>query len=342
MKIVKGIARAFAALILSAFLPLAVAAPARAETTDVKALQVIPANKDDDLRLFYSNGSVLEGADAMAKMNTDAKLAMWIAGNQFFAMEDVIHRFQKAYPNVGNVAVITLPPGLILNAILAGGWRYQDKDYPMQPDLYASVNLAQLQALRDKDRMDKYMIYVRNKLEIVVATGNPKHIRGIDDLVRPGVRIMLPNPITEGIEKFYIRKVLERHAIWGKLTGGKECRSCQVTPTTYFTSVHHREIPAALKAGTTDVGIVWASEVGYAKKAGVPDEGVSLPPEDSLVNDVAYAIGPITDNAHPKAANQYMKFLASKTGQDVYARYGFIRARKADLQIRPISPTARP
>jgi ABC-type molybdate transport system substrate-binding protein len=299
-------------------------------------LQAIPGNKDDDLRLFYADGRVLDGSQALAHMNADAALTMWIAGNQFFAMEDVIHRFQKADPTVGNVAVITLPPGLILQAILADGWRYGDKDYPMQPDLYASVNLAQLQTLRDKGRMARYMTYVRNQLEIVVATGNPKHIRGIDDLVRPGLRVMLPNPVTEGIEKFYIEPVLVRHGIWDKLTGGQQCKSCQATPTTYFTSVHHREIPAALKAGTTDAGIVWASEVGYARKMGVPDQGVPLPPQDSLVHEVAYAIGPLTGAAHPKAANAYLKFLASKAGQDVYARYGFIRATKADLRIRPI------
>lgn len=243
-------------------LPASVRAASPAPTGNT--LQAIPGNKDDDLRLFYVDGRELKGGQALARMNADAKLTMWIAGNQFFAMEDVVHRFQKADPEVGNVAVITLPPGLILDAILAGGWHYEDKDYPMQPDLYASVNLAQLQTLHDKGRMARYMTYVRNQLEIVVATGNPKHITGIDDLGRPGLRVMLPNPVTEGIEKFYIEPVLKRHGLWDKLSGGKECKSCQATPTTYFTSVHHREIPAALKAGTTDAGIVWASEVGYA------------------------------------------------------------------------------
>ncbi len=305
-------------------------------TTEAKALQAIPANKDDDLRLFYADGRIMNGGEALARMNSDATLTMWIAGNQFFAMEDVIHRFQKANSKVGNVAVITLPPGLILKAILAGGWRYEGKDYVMQPDLYASVNLAQLQTLSDKGRMARYMTYVRNQLEIVVAAGNPKHINGINDLVRPGVRVMLPNPISEGIEAFYIKKELVRHGIWDKLPAGKECKSCQVTPTTYFTSVHHREIPAALKAGTTDAGIVWASEVGYARKMGVPDQGVPLPPADSLVHEVAYAVGPLTNCAHPSAADRYMKFLASNEGQRIYARYGFIKATKADLRVKSI------
>jgi len=312
---------------------------ARAQSSDAKqakGLQAIPGDKDDDLRLFYSDGKVVEGSAALAKMSTDAKLTMWLAGNQFFAMEDVVHSFQKTDPGVGNVAVITMPPGMIVNAIIAGGWRYKGKDYPMQPDLYASVDLGHLEALRDKGKMAQYMIYARNKLEIVVAPGNPKGIKGLDDLARPDLRVMLPNPITEGIAKFYMKKALIRHGIWDKLTGGKECEACQVTPTTYFTAVHHREIPEALKAGTIDAGIVWSSEVAYAKQIGISVQGVPLPPADSFVNEVVYLIGPVTSGAHPKAASQYMRFLASAAGQDVYARYGFIKASKEDLRIRPI------
>lgn len=301
-----------------------------------KSLQAIPGDKDDDLRLFYSDGKTVEGSDALAKMSTDANLTMWLAGNQFFAMEDVVHRFQKTNPGVGNVAVITMPPGMIVNAILAGGWRYKDKDYPMQPDLYASVDLGHLQALRDKGKMAQYMIYVRNKLEIVVAPGNPKHVKGIADLARPDLRLMLPNTITEGIGKVYMKKALVRHGIWEKVSGGKECEACQATPTTYFTAVHHREIPEALKAGTIDAGIVWASEVGYAKQIGISVQGVSLPPEDSFVREVVYLIGPITNSPHAKLANQYLSFIASKAGQDAYARYGFIKASKDDLRMRSI------
>src|SRR5262245_9013156 len=310
--------------------------PVASAQSPAAKLQGIPGDKDDDLRLFYSNGKVAEGSDALAKMGTDANLTMWLDGNQFFAMEDVIHRFQKAYRDVGNVAVITMPPGMIVNAIIAGGWRYQGKDYPMQPDLYASVDLGHLQTLRDKGKMAQYMTYARNKLELVVAPGNPKNIKGLDDLARPDLKVMLPNPVTEGIAKFYMKKALIRHGIWDKLTGGKECEACQVTPTTYFTAVHHREIPEALKAGTIDAGIVWSSEVGYAKQIGISVQGVSLPPEDSFVNEVVYLMGPVTSGAHPKAADRYMRFLASAAGQDVYARYGFIKASKEDLRKRPI------
>lgn len=300
------------------------------------AFELVPPNKDNDLRIFYADGKIAKGAPALEKMNSDAKLAMWLAGNQFFAMEDVIRAFQKAHPEVGNVAVITLPPGIILKAITKGGWNYEGKDYAMQPDIYASVDLGHLKALKAKGMMDKYMIYTHNALELMVAKGNPKNIKGIADLGRGDLKIMLPNPLTEGIMTFYAKKVLQNHKLWDKLSGGKECKSCDPTPNVHFTSVHHREIPDGIKAGKVDVGINWATEVKNALKEGSPVDGVKLPPEDSLIDEVSYAIGTLTASKHREAADKYLGFLRSDSGQEAYARFGFVNASGADLEIKPI------
>ncbi len=301
-----------------------------------QSLEPIPPNKDNDLRLFYADGRVISGSAALQRMDSDANLTLWLAGNQFFAMEDVIRAFQKEHRAAGNVGLITLPPGIILKAINAGGWSYAGKDYRMQPDVYASVQLGHLKALKAKGAMDKYLIYIHNALNLVVAKGNPKNIRGIDDLARGDLKIMLPHPLTEGIMTFYAKKVLVNHKLWDKLSGGKECKSCDPTPNVHFTSVHHREIPDGLKAGTVDAGIVWATETQNALAEGHPMEAVALPATDSLIDEVSYAIGVLTSAKHKDAANSYLAFLQSDQGQSAYARFGFIKASKADLQIRDI------
>ena len=308
--------------------PLAAPAP--------QALEAVPPKKDTDLRLFYTDGTIVTGTAAMQKMDTDAKLTLWLAGNQFFAMKDVIHAFQKAHPEVGNVAVITLPPGILLKAIKAGGWAYEGKEYRMQPDIYASVDLGHLKALKAAGKMSTYMVYTHNQLELMVAKGNPKKIKGIDDLARNDLHIMLPNPIDEGIMTFYAKKVLINHKLWDKLSGGKECKACAPSANVWFTTVHHREIPDALKAGKTDVGIVWATETKNALKEGAPIEKVVLPPQDSLINEVSYAIGTLNGSKHPSAASAYLDFLKSAKGQEAYEKFGFVDASKTDLEIKPI------
>jgi len=326
----------FALFTVGLFTNQAYSADVPQPAASASAFEVIPPNKDNDLRIFYADGKIVKGTPALEKMNSDANLTMWLAGNQFFAMEDVIQAFQKAHPKVGNVAVITLPPGIILKAINKGGWNYEGKDYAMQPDIYVSVNLGHLKALKEKGTMDTYMIYIHNALEFMVAQGNPKNIKGIDDLGRDDLKIMLPNPLTEGIMTFYAKKVLENHKLWDKVSGGKECKSCDPTPNVHFTSVHHREIPDGLKAGTVDVGIVWATETKNALGEGHAVDAVKLPPEDSLINEVSYAIGTLTSSKHKDAASQYLEFLKTDSGQNAYTKFGFISASKAELELNPI------
>lgn len=295
----------------------------------------IPANKDSDLRLFATDGSVVSGPDAMARMHTDADLVLWLAGNQFFAMEDVIRSFQRLSPDIG-VGLITLPPGLLLNAIKAGGWTYGGVDYPGRPDIYASVNLGHLQSLKGLGLMDTYAIYMHNELQIMVADGNPKNIGGIQDLARPEIRTSMPNPISEGIMKFYARPVLVRHGLWDLVSAGQECFSCQTTENNWFTAVHHRETPARILAGQSDAGIVWKTEVLAAIRDGAAVEGVVLPAEDSLREEVSYAIGALAGSPRREAAASFLAFLATPDGQEAYAKFGFVNATAEELRLKPI------
>jgi ABC-type molybdate transport system substrate-binding protein len=295
----------------------------------------IPKGKETDIKLYSANSSsVVIGREALEQM-PKAGLILWIAGNQFFAMDDVIGAFQK-HDQAISVDLITLPPGLLLQAIKAGGWIYEDKEYRGQPDIYASVNLGHLEQLKASAIMDSYMVYMHNELQIMVAQGNPKKIAGVQDLARPDVRTSMPNPVNEGIMQFYIRKVLERHDIWQAISGGKECVHCQTTNNNWFTAVHHRETPDRIVANQSDAGLVWKTEVLAALRNGAQVEAVTLPDEDSLRTEVSYVVGMLTGSKHREAAEAFLNFLRSPEGQDAYAKFGFVRANDAELQPRPV------
>jgi len=295
----------------------------------------IPKDKDSDLKLYAADGRILKGADALGRMQREAGLILWLAGNQFFAMDDVVAAFQKQHSGVA-VGLITLPPGLLLNAIQGGGWTYQGQSFPGLPDVYASVNLNHLKALKEAGLMETYAVYLHNEMELMVAQGNPKRITGIRDLVRPDVRTSLPNPVNEGIMRFYGRKVLERHGIWNQISAGKECASCQTTPNNWFTSVHHRETPERILDGRSDTGIVWVTETMEAKRDGAKVDSVRLPPQDSLVDEVSYAIGSLTKSGNKAMADRYIRFLATAEAKQAYSKYGFVTASDAELRLKPI------
>ena len=298
-------------------------------------LALIPPGKENDLKLYEVGGRIVRGAEAMERMQKDATLVLWLAGNQFFAMDDVVHAFQKQHPH-DVVGLVTLPPGLLADAVVSGGWVLNGQKYPGLPDVYASVNLAHLKRLHAVGLMDRYAVYMHNEIEIMVAKGNPKKIGGIADLGRAGIRTSMPNPINEGIMQFYARKVLERHGMWEQISGGKECMSCQSNGTNWFTAVHHRETPERLHSGTSDAGIVWKTETLEALRSGAQVESVPLAPEDSLRDEVSYAIGAIKGSPRSAAAARYLEFIASPEGQAVYASFGFVSATPQELQSKPI------
>jgi ABC-type molybdate transport system substrate-binding protein len=314
---------------------IATRSPAFAQTTPSKALAEIPRNKDTDLKFYSADGTHQEGAPALDHMMSDAGLVLWVAGNQFFAMDEVIGAFQKSHPGV-TVGLITLPPGLLLAAIQGGGWVYNGKEYRVAPDVYASVNLGHLKQLEAAGLMSRYEIYMHNELQIMVAKGNPKRITGIDDLVRDGVRTSMPNPVNEGIMQFYARKVLERHGIWPAIANGQECVSCQTTERNWFTAVHHRETPERIRDGKSDAGIVWKTEGMEALRHGASVDAVELPAADSLRDEVSYAVGALDNGRHRKNAEDYLAFLGTDAAQEAYARFGFVKARPEELVLRPI------
>jgi ABC-type molybdate transport system substrate-binding protein len=304
------------------------------EASTVLALPSVPDGKETDLKFCASDGGIVTGREALEQMG-HAGLVLWVAGNQFFAMDDVIAAFQRQHTGI-SVGLMTLPPGLLLQAIEADGWTYGGKAYRGRPDVYASVNPRHLRELKKYALMENYLIYMHNELQIMVAKGNPKNIGGIDDLVRSNVLTSMPNPLNEGIMQFYLRKVLERHGLWQAISGGKECASCQTTATNWFTAVHHRETPARIAAGQSDAGVVWKTEGLQALRTNAAVESVELPPQDSLRDEVSYAIGMLTATPHADAARAYLDFVASNAGQEAYAKFGFVRATEDELKLRPI------
>jgi ABC-type molybdate transport system substrate-binding protein len=320
-------------VLLGAVLPFQ--RPVLAQAQPSKPLAVIPPDKDTDLKLYRPDGDIRKGAEALEQMTAGADLVLWVAGNQFFAMDEVIGVFQKTHPGV-TVGLITLPPGLLLSAILGGGWIYNGKEYRGTPDVYASVNLGHLKQLKAAGFMRVYETYMHNELQMMVAKGNPKRISAIDDLVRSDVRTSLPNPVNEGIMQFYARKVLERHGLWLKISSGQECVSCQTTERNWFTAVHHRETPERIRDNKSDAGIVWKTEVMEALRQGAEVDAVELPVADSLRDEVSYAVGPLENAKHRENAEAFLAFLGTAAAQDAYAKFGFVKARPDELMLKPI------
>ena len=176
-----------------------------------------------------------------------------------------------------------------------------------------------------------------NKLELMIAAGNPKNIAGAKDLGRDDLVQSHPNPLTEGIFKFYGSQMLKDLGLHEKVTGGAECKSCwAVDGKTWFTSRHHRETPHRIEQGEADVGIVWTTEVVHAKAEGRAIDGVDIPAPLNKQDKVNYAIGVMKNGRNQENAARYLAYLATDEAQAIYESYGFLRASSDELAVKSL------
>ena len=287
-----------------------------------------------DHRTFHSDGKVEYGKIGDSYT---ADLVLYLAGNQFMVMEELIRDFQGKHPEVEAVFCETIPPGQIFKGQILKQGEIAGQKIAQNPDIFASVNINHLIQLKGRDLMDNHIIYTHNKLELMVAQGNPKNIKGVEDLARDDLVQSHPNPLTEGIFKFYGSEMLRDAGLYEKVTGGAKCKSCWAVPgKTWFTSRHHRETPDRIEKGEADVGIVWTTEVVHAKAEGRRIDGGAIPAPLNKEEKVGYAIGKLKAGRHQANADLFLAYLATDPAQQIYAKYGFGRASAEELKLKPL------
>ncbi|MDQ7044274.1 MAG: substrate-binding domain-containing protein, partial [Sulfurimonas sp.] len=173
------------------------------------------AGQNHDYRTFHSSGKIDYGK---IHDTYTSDLTIYVAGNQFMAMEELLQDFQDKNSDIKKIYLETIPPGQILKGQILKQGVVNGEKTAQNPDLYASVNLGHLKKLKAKNIMSDYMIYTHNKLELMVAKGNPKNIKGPMDLARKDLVKSLPNPLTEGIFKFYGSAMLKKLGIYQTVT----------------------------------------------------------------------------------------------------------------------------
>ena len=249
----------------------------------------------------------------------DAKLVLFIGGNQFFVLPQLVAGFVKLHPELeGRIFYETLPPGILRKQMAAndtltlGNFTIQVK-----PDVY-EAGARVLHEMKAHKQVKDVTEYATNTLAIMVAAGNPKHIASLSDLGRPDVKLSMPNPEWEGVANQIansLRKAggdnLYQTVYQEKVKNG----------TATLTEIHHRQTPMRIMQGKADAGVTWASEVRFQEKIGNPITGVQIPAAQNTT--AIYAGGVLVDAPHPEAAAQWLSYLKSPEAQNAYREFGF-------------------
>jgi len=160
-------------------------------------------------------------------------------------------------------------------------------------------------------------IVTQSVVAIVVRKGNPKGIKTWDDLAKPGVKIVTPNPGSSGSAKWNIL------AAYGHVlaNGGGEA-DAQAYLKKFLGNVaafpsSGKDATTAFEGGTGDVLLSYENEAIQARAAGA-DFDYIIPDQTLLIQNPAA----VTRTAS-QAAKSFLDFQLSKAGQTDYAKLGF-------------------
>ena len=155
---------------------------------------------------------------------------------------------------------------------------------------------------------------------LVVRKGNPKHITGWDDLIKPGVDVVTPNPSTSGSARWNIMA-----AYGAQLKEGKTPSQALAYVKTLLTknvSVQDSSGSAAMQTfagGKGDVLISYESEAIAAEKKGIPVRYIV--PSQTLLIETPIAV--TAKSSHSTQAQAFVNWLWTSAAQTIWANEGY-------------------
>ncbi|HSR93605.1 MAG TPA: extracellular solute-binding protein [Solirubrobacterales bacterium] len=158
---------------------------------------------------------------------------------------------------------------------------------------------------------------------ITVRKGNPKGIHSIDDLLSKDVGIVTPNPFSSGSARWNIMAVYGTEINEGKSPEEALEAVKTVLEKTKAQPGSARDALAAFTQGEGDVLLSYENEAIKAENEGEEVEYVVPPSTIQIETPIA-----VTKAAPEPAAEDFLEFLWSDAGQEIWAENGY----------RPVNP----
>lgn len=164
-------------------------------------------------------------------------------------------------------------------------------------DVVATVDTNAMDRLVQSGLVDPPLTFARNRLAIVVATGNPARIGGLADLGRSGLKVVLADPTVPAGR--YTRQALDRAGV-------------AVRPVSLELDV--KAVARKVAAGEADAGVVYVTDVAGAARVDIPD----------AANVVAtYPVAVVRATSNRAGAQAFVDRLLGPAGRSALAAHGF-------------------
>jgi len=221
-------------------------------------------------------------------------LLLYCAANLRVPIEEIAKNYQQE-TGVGVSAQYAGSQTMLTNA-----------EVSKRGDLFLPADESYIELARQKGMIAQTYPLASMRPVLAVKQGNPKNIRGVDDLLRGDLTIAQANPNAAAIGKV-TRPVLQRAGLWDKLA--EHTRTFQPTVT---------DVANAVKLGTVDCGIVWDTTV--RQTGGL--EAIDLPVFAETRSSIVIAV--LKSSAQPSVANAFALYASNADkGLKVFERFGY-------------------
>jgi sulfate transport system substrate-binding protein len=189
--------------------------------------------------------------------------------------------------------------------------------FSLEPDITRLVN----DGIVAKDwNTNQYKGFVTESVVVLaVRKGNPKHIKTWDDLLKPGVQVLVPNPFTSGGARWDVMAAYAAKSNGGKDDAAGLAYLNQLFPHVVVQDTSSRNALTTFANGKGDVLISYQNEAVFAQQHGQPIDYV-VPDGNILIqNPVAVT----TKTKYPDQSKAFLDFLYTKTAQGIFANAGY-------------------
>ncbi len=159
----------------------------------------------------------------------------------------------------------------------------------------------------------------------LVRKGNPKKIKGWDDLVKPGISVITPNPKTSGGARW---NYLAAWAYALKQKGGSEAKALEFVKKLYknvpvLDSGARGSTNTFVQRDVGDVLLAWENEAFLAVNELGKDKFEIITPSVSILAEppVAVVDKVVDRKGTRKVAEEYLSYLYSSEGQKIAAKH---------------------
>ncbi|HXF60161.1 MAG TPA: molybdate ABC transporter substrate-binding protein [Caldilineaceae bacterium] len=234
------------------------------------------------------------------------EVIIYAAASLTEAFGELGNRFRQRHP--GTEAVFNFGGSQQLVQQLAQG---------APADLFAPASYRQMETAIEAGLVvsDSVQLFARNRLVVIYPDDNPAGITSLQDLARPGLKLVLAAP--EVPVGSYSLSFLEKASATIEY-GPAYSSTVLANVVSYEQNV--RAVLSKVALGEADAGIVYTSDLaadnaGRVGRIDIPDE----------LNTIAeYPIAPVADAGQPALAQAFIDLVLSPEGQAILADYGFI------------------